>query len=236
MVPRPQTTVATQLPLPSGYEAHATIDEYYKRLGPKAPIQSLVQEVAVNAAEAMQALKFGNSSHLSESLADITPGGANEFQFRNNMIQRKTVLHKAIDDMMNYTNSDPTQAADPVIAILGSTPSSPQAGYPQITIPMGYNTTTRRTLNVSVNGGAYDERNLIGVAYVIEHATHLRQPASMVDPSMYRCAHTVPARAVRLARPLQPGLRLGDEDARRKADGAAVLARDRVRGRASSRG
>ena len=58
---------------------------------------------------------------------------------------------------------------------------------------MGYNTTTRRTLNVSVNGGAYDERNLIGVAYVIEHATHLRQPASMVDPSMYRCAHTVPA-------------------------------------------
>ena len=193
MVSRPQTTVATQLALPSGYEAHATIDEYYKRLGPKAPIQSLVQEVAVNAAEAMQALKFGNSSHLSESTADISAGGANEFQFRNNMIQRKTVLHKAIDDMMNYTNSDPTQAADPVIAILGSTPSSPQAGYPQITIPMGYNTTTRRTLNVSVNGGAYDERNLIGVAYVIEHATHLRQPASMVDPSMYRCAHTVPA-------------------------------------------
>ena len=58
---------------------------------------------------------------------------------------------------------------------------------------MGYNTTTRRTLNVSVNGNAYDERNLIGIAYVIEQATQLRQPASMVNPSMYRCAQTMPA-------------------------------------------
>src|SRR5215510_11607139 len=51
----------------------------------------------------------------------------------------------------------------------------------------------RRTVNVSVNGNAYDERNLIGMAYVIEQATKLRQPASMVNPSMYRCARTVPA-------------------------------------------
>ena len=72
---------------------------------------------------------------------------------------------------------------------------------------MGYNATQRRTVNVSVNGGAYDERNLIGVAYVIEQATKLRQPASEVNPSMYRCAHTVPGAAVRLARRLQPGLR-----------------------------
>jgi hypothetical protein len=195
MVLRPQTTVGTLQPLPSGYEAHRTIDEYYARLGPQAPIQSLVQEVADNQSivNPPQALKFGNSSHLSESTADITPGGANETQFRTNIIQRKTAYHKAINDMMTYPNSDPTQPADPVIGILGSVPSGPQAGYPQITIPMGYNTTTRRTVNVSVNGGAYSERDLIGVAYVIEQATHLRQPASMVDPSMYRCAHTVPA-------------------------------------------
>ena len=95
--------------------------------------------------------------------------------------------------MMTYTNSDPTQAADPVIGILGSVPSGPQAGYPQITIPMGYVATTRRTQNVSVNGNAYDERNLIGIGYVIEQATKLRQPASMVNPSMYRCAKTIPA-------------------------------------------
>jgi amidase len=192
MVPRPVTTVGTLAALPTGYEAHATIDEYYKRLGPKAPIQSLVAEVADNNANAQQALKYGDSSHLSESLADITPGGTNWGLFRTNIIQRKTTYHQAIDDMMNYTNSDESQPLDPVIGILGSTPSAPQAGYPQITIPMGYNAQTRRTVSVSVNGGAYDERNLIGIGYVIEQATHLRQQASAVDPSMYRCAATVP--------------------------------------------
>src|SRR5262249_49331150 len=101
---------------------------------------------------------------------------------------------KTIDDMMNYANSDSSTPAnfDPVIGILGTVPNGPAAGYPQITIPMGYTATTRRTQNVSVNGNAYDERNLIGIAYVIEQATHLRQPAGNLDPSMYRCAHTSP--------------------------------------------
>jgi hypothetical protein len=111
MVLRPQTTVGTLLPLPSGYEQHRTIDEYYYRLGPQAPIKSLVEEVAANIAESQQALKFGNASHLSESLADISPGGANETQFRTNIIQRKQAYHRAIDDMMTYT--DPTRPSRP---------------------------------------------------------------------------------------------------------------------------
>jgi Asp-tRNA(Asn)/Glu-tRNA(Gln) amidotransferase A subunit family amidase len=95
--------------------------------------------------------------------------------------------------MMTYTDSDPAQPADPVIAILGSVPNGPQAGYPTMTIPMGYAATTRRAVNVQIHGNAYDEYNLIGTGYVIEQATRLRQPAGSVNPSMYRCAHTVPA-------------------------------------------
>ena len=114
-------------------------------------------------------------------------------------------------------------------------PSGPQAGYPQITIPMGYNATTRRTLNVSVNGNAYDERNLIGVAYVIEQATKLRQPASMVNPSMYRCAKTVPAPPFAERGELQPGLRHGHGAWSAARADAAVLARDRVGRRACRR-
>ena len=105
MVLRPVTTVGAMPALPSGYEAHKTIDEYYKRLGPKAPIKSLVEEVAKNQAEAQQALKFGNASHLSESLADVTPGGTNEVQYRANLPARKAAWHTAIDNMMNFTNS-----------------------------------------------------------------------------------------------------------------------------------
>lgn len=193
LVPRPVVAVGSLPAVPAGYEQHKTIDEYYRRLGPGAPITSLVEEVADNAANPQQALKFGNSAHLSESLVDTTPGGPNEVQFRTNLPLRKAAWHKAIDDMMTFENSDPGQPADPVIAILGTVPNGPQAGYPAITIPMGYAATTRRALNVQVHGNAYDERNLIGVGYVIEQATRLRQPASQVDPSMYRCARTVPA-------------------------------------------
>jgi Asp-tRNA(Asn)/Glu-tRNA(Gln) amidotransferase A subunit family amidase len=193
MVPRPTTTVPALPAVPAGYEQHKTIDAYYQRLGPNAPITSLVAEVADNQAHPQQALKFGNSAHLAESLADVTPGGANEVQFRTNLPLRKAAWHKAINDMVDFPNSDPGQPADPVIAILGNVPNGPQAGYPTITIPMGYSTTTRRALNVAVNGDAYDERNLIGVGYVLEQATRLRQPAGMVNPSMYRCARTTPA-------------------------------------------
>ncbi|MEU7938525.1 amidase family protein [Microbispora bryophytorum] len=193
MVPRPTVSIPAIPNLPSGYEQHKTIDEYYKRLGSQAPIKSLAEEVADNQANAHQALKYGNSSHLSALNADVTPGGANETAYRANLPVRKAAWHKAIDDMMTYPGSDPSQPADPVIAILGSVPNGPQAGYPSMTIPMGYNATTRRAVNVQVHGNAYDEYNLIGVGYVIEQATKLRQTAGNVNPSMYRCAPTVPA-------------------------------------------
>ena len=73
MVPRPTTTVGTLPSLPAGYEQHKTIDEYYRRLGSRAPIQSLVQEVADNQANAQHALKFGNNSHLNARGAPTSP-------------------------------------------------------------------------------------------------------------------------------------------------------------------
>lgn len=181
MVPRPQATVGPMPGLAAGYESHKTIDEYYKRLGPAVPIHSLVEEVADNQANAEQALKFGNNTHLNNSTSDISAGGANETQYRTNPPQRKAAWHKAIDDMMTYTNSDPTQPADPVIAILGSAPSTPQAGYPQGHGPDG----------LQRHHPAHAQS--VGVGYVIEQATKLRQPASAVNPSMYRCAKTVPS-------------------------------------------
>src|SRR3954452_21181815 len=60
---------------------------------------------------------------------------------------------------------------------------------------MGYSGTTRRTLNVSLHGGAYSERAVVGGASVRERAPKWRKPVSEVNPSMYRCAKTTPAPA-----------------------------------------
>ncbi|MBB5786377.1 amidase family protein [Jiangella mangrovi] len=193
MVERPSIPVGDVPALPSGYQQHKAIDEYYRGLGASAPINSLEEEVAVNAAESDQALKFGNQNHANAAAAETEPGGPNETAYRAAMPIRRAAQWAAIDSMMN--NQTPDDPSDDFLAILGSVPSGATAGTPQITIPMGYSTTHRRAVNVSIHGNAYSERNLIGVAYVIEQATRLRQPVSELNPSMYRCADTVPAPA-----------------------------------------
>jgi amidase len=192
MVPRASIAVGSVPGLPSGYQQHKSINEYYKNLGPNAPIKSLAEEVADNQANEHEALKFGNNSHLNAlNNGDVTPGGEQETAYREAMPIRRAAQWKAINDMMN--NETPDDQSDDFIAILGSVPSGATAGTPQITIPMGYSATTRRAQSVSIHGNALSERNLIGVAYVIEQGTKLRRPASELNPSMYRCAKTVPA-------------------------------------------
>ncbi|WP_053225669.1 amidase family protein [Solirubrobacter soli] len=174
------------------WEAHRDIDHYYAHLGPNAPIKSLAEEAADNLANEHEALKFGNSTHAGSLAIDISPDSAASVAYRSNLLVGKQLSHSGIDRMMANDTADPS---DDFIAILGSVSNGPRAGYPQLTIPMGYNATQRRTLNVSIHANAYKERDLIGVAYVIEQATKLRKPVSEINPSMYRCAHTVPAPA-----------------------------------------
>lgn len=192
MVERPSIAVAPIPGLPAGYQQHRTINAYYANLGPNAPIKSLAEEVAANIAESQQALKFGHQNHVNSlNNGDVTPGGAQEIAYREAMPIRRAAQWAAIDAMMN--NETPDDPSDDFIAILGSVPSGAAAGTPQITIPMGYNETNRRATGLSIHGNRLSERNLIGVAYVIEQGTKLRQQASSLNPSMYRCAKTVPA-------------------------------------------
>jgi Asp-tRNA(Asn)/Glu-tRNA(Gln) amidotransferase A subunit family amidase len=221
MVPDPATTVATLAPLPIGFEQHATIDEYYQRLGASAPVKSLVQEVAVDSANPQEGAKDGNSAHAAESLADdstitspsspTAQGIANAQQYATNLPLRKAAFHSAIDAMLNCpgagittnttdasgvpngTTTCPSGSINPVIAVIGSVPSSPQAGYPEMVVPMGYTPAQRRNIGVDITAGAYAEYDIVGTGYVLEQATHLRQSPAMVDPASYRCAHTFPA-------------------------------------------
>jgi amidase len=172
--------------LPPSYEAHATINEYYEHLGSGVPVKTLEEEVAVDNTDPQEGAKDGNSAHAKEALAEITPGGANQKAYEELLPIRKTAYHAAIEKMMN----EPSGGGGPVIAVIGSVPNGPVAGDPEIAVPMGYTKTQRRNQAVDVNGGAYDDYDLLGVAYVIEQQTHLREAAADVNPSAYRCAHT----------------------------------------------
>ena len=189
MVPDAQTSVGTIPALPAKYEEHATIDGYYTHLGAAAPVKSLVQEVQVDETNPQEALKDGNSAHKAESEAEDVQGGANQKAYEETLPKRKTAYHAAIEKMMN----EPSGGGGPVIAVVGSVPSAPQAGDPLLTVPMGYTPTLRRSQNVGIAGGAYDELNMIGVGYVIEQSTKLHKAPAEVNPAAYRCAHTTPA-------------------------------------------
>lgn len=190
MVERPQIAVGDVPPLPSGYQQHNAINLYYKNLGPLAPIKSLLEEIADNQANEHEALKFGNNSHLNASMAEVAVGGPNQLAYQAAMPIRRAAQWAAINRMMN--NDTPEDPSDDFIAILGGVPSGATAGTPQITIPMGYSAANRRAFGINIHGNQLSERDLIGVAYVIEQGTLLRQPASALNPSMYRCAKTVP--------------------------------------------
>ncbi len=192
LVERPVIDAPANLPaLATQGEQHMAIDMYYKRLGASAPIKSLAEEIADNTANAHEALKFGNASHMNAFNVPYGPGTEYTNLFNTNLPIRKAGLQGAINRMM--TNDTPADTSDDFIAILGTVPNGAAAGFPQLTIPMGYNTTHRRTLFVSLHGNAYSERNLIGAAFVIEQGTKLRKPVSQLNPSMYRCAKTIPA-------------------------------------------
>ena len=150
--------------LPGGvlaYEAKRDIGSYYRHLGPDAPIKTVEQEMADNLANEHEALKFGNGTHASAFAIDISPLSAASIAYRNDVLVGKQLAHSGIDRMMN--NDTPADPTDDFIAILGSVSNGARAGYPQLTIPMGYNTTQRRTLNVSIHANAYKERDLLGV-------------------------------------------------------------------------
>ena len=155
---------------------------------PAAPVKSLVQEIEVDATNPQEALKDGNSTHAKESRSRRHARREKPERIRRrSCLQQKKATQAAIEKMMN----EPSGGGGPVIAVVGSVPSAPQAGMPLMVVPGGYTATQRRPIGVGIAGGAYDELNMIGVGYVIEQATKLRQSPAQIDPA------DVPVRAHR---------------------------------------
>ena len=66
-----------------------------------------------------------------------------------------------------------------------------RAGYPQIVVPAGYDT-SRRPVGIAFNGTAYSEAKLLAFAYAYEQATKLRRTPSELNPASWRCYSGAP--------------------------------------------
>ena len=169
------------------------LNAYLESLGPGAPVGSLADVIAFNAAHADVALKYGQTLALLSESIDISPGSADTAQYIEARAEDLRRSRGALDAV--YNGPDGLRGtADDFDAILFSANSGAsipaKAGYPSITVPGGFAPsapppaapTNPVPSGVTFSGRAFSEPRLIGLAYAYEQATKHRQPPASTPP------------------------------------------------------
>jgi amidase len=162
------------------YEFKRDLNTYLSRLPANAPRKTLADIIAFNTAHAGVALKFGQVLALAAQAKDLSPGSADTVKYLADRAQDLADSKARIDALL---------AAEGLTALLfansGSAAIGARAGYPSITVPAGYQASNRRPFNIAFLGQAWTEPTLVGYAYAYEQATKLRQPPSVINPTLF---------------------------------------------------
>ncbi|AKD04942.1 amidase [Pontibacter korlensis] len=163
------------------YEYKHGLNEYFKSLGPKAPIKSVEELIAFNKKDPEELKHFNqkylemaqkkgdlNSKEYKEALAKLMKGA------REEGIDKVMETHKL--DAIVAPTGGPAWKTDLVNGDsfqLGSSSPAAQAGYPAITVPMGF--VEELPVGISFFGRAWSEPTLIEIAYSYETGTKHRK-------------------------------------------------------------
>ncbi|MFD2514776.1 amidase [Pontibacter locisalis] len=163
------------------YEYKHGLNEYFKSLGPDARIKSIEDLIAFNKADTLELQHFNqrylemaqkkgdlNSKEYKEALAKLMKG------------TREEGLDKVMDkhklDAIVAPTGGPAWKTDLVNGDsfqLGSSSPAAQAGYPAITVPMGF--VGELPVGISFFGRAWSEPVLLEIAYGYETGTKHRK-------------------------------------------------------------
>ena len=163
------------------YEYKDGLNKYFRSLGPKAPVKSVEELIAFNRADSVE-LKYFNQSYLemAQKKGDISSP-----EYKKALAQMlKGSGEQGIDRVMNEHDLDAivTPAGAPAWKTdltngdsfqVGSTSAAAQAGYPNITVPMGF--IDDLPVEISFFGRAWSEPVLIEIAYAYETGTKFRR-------------------------------------------------------------
>jgi len=163
------------------YEYKDGLNKYFQSLGPKAPIKSIEELIAFNRADSIE-LKYFNQHYLelAQQKGDLT---SPEYQ-KALAAMFKGSRADGIDRVMNEHDLDAivTPAGAPAWKTdltngdsfqVGSSSAAAQAGYPNITVPMGF--IDDLPVGISFFGRAWSEPVLIEIAYAYETGTKFRR-------------------------------------------------------------
>ncbi|WP_368671735.1 amidase [Lewinella sp. W8] len=165
------------------YEYKDGLNKYFASLGPDAPIKNLAELIAFNASDSIE-LQYYNQRYL-EMAQEKGPLTEEEYL---NAIEKMRVgtQEQGIDRVMEEHNLDALIAPTGGPAWktdwtngdsfgLGSSSPAARAGYPNITVPMGY--VDHLPVGLSFFGRAWTEPLLLEITYAYEQATqHRRAP------------------------------------------------------------
>lgn len=148
------------------------LEHYLSRLGPGAPVRTLREIIAFNAAHPMETLKYGQSLLLDAEYR--TSGALTEIEYlRDRATDLKLCKTEGIDATMDLHRLD----AILFPADFGSRIAA-RAGYPSLIVPAGY-TSDQVPFGVTFTARAYEEPLLFKLAYSFEQHTRMRKAPSL---------------------------------------------------------
>ena len=168
------------------YEFKADLPRFFDWWGPGAPVRTLADVIAFNTAHASEELPYFGQELMTqaETKGPLTERAYTAALARNHRLAAvegiDAVMVKHRLDALVAPTGGPAWLTDLVNGD-GGTASAPGpstvaavAGYPHITVPMGFD--HGLPVGLSFLGRAWSEATLIRLAYAYEQATHHRQP------------------------------------------------------------
>jgi amidase len=165
------------------YEYKDGLNKYFASLGPDAPVKNLEELIAFNISDSIE-LRYFNQQYLemAQEMGDLTSSGYHEALVAMHKGSREDGIDRvmneyALDAIIAPTGS-PAWKTDWINGDsfqLGSSSPAAQAGYPNITVPMGF--VDELPVGISIFGRAWSEPVLLSIAYAYEQGTqHRKKP------------------------------------------------------------
>ena len=137
------------------------------------PMRTLADIIAFNK-QHPDKVKYGQD-HLED--AEATSGSPTDPQFLASATVTTNASKRWIDGVLTAYDLDAIVGPDGA-----NTGVTAAAGYPNVTVPMGYTGTTPRGLAFAA--GAYDEPQLLAYAYAYEQRSAKRVPPTVLNPAL----------------------------------------------------
>src|SRR5438093_889705 len=157
---------------------------------PDAPMHTLADIIAFNAAHAAVALKYGQAIFLAAEQLDTSPTSADTARYQADRALDLALTRGGLSAVLNGTDGI-EGTGDDFDAILfpqnRGAAAPAKAGYPSIVVPGGFvppvaPVASPTPFGVTFSGRAFSEPRLIALAYAFEQATKHREPPASAPP------------------------------------------------------